>query len=352
MQKAKGYCLKCKNATDAERVFEVPLDRKNCFCPNCLAIHDPAEVVKTYEEVLDHKILLASKKFLKEYDFENAYHAFASVIEIDDEYVPAYLWRIVCLVCLSTIRRSTFNEANDLFLSEVDKFKQFYDLDTFSIFVSRIINTTSYYLYKFKKRTAHKKYFYEPECVSLYYQRCNEILTLLRSIRDLFASQNEEVSNNKSKQVLKSLDNHIDDLNAILENELATVDGSIYKLARFMDGGQAIISKEKNVRASRIPPAAIKTLDVKNKKRIIIEDSLFMKHNKLYRIRIFELIFFPVLFILSGLFITLMFLNNFVDYRWIVYLSVGVTLFLFGLSMLSHSFYCSYKTKRLKRWLF
>lgn len=345
----KGYCFKCKNATEAERVFEVSIDSKNCYCPRCLSQFDPAEVTVAYSKVLDEKIKIASRKFLVDYDFYAAYKGFASVIEIDKDYVPAHLWRIISLCCLSTLRRATFIEAKEIFNAELPLYENYEDNEVLLTFVIRLINTCAFYLYRFRRRTSIKNSFFEVECIALFYQRINCIFLLLESVLGFILKRDTSIPVlNKAK---RALEKRAEELKALLSSEYSNVDGEVYKLTRILPNGQAIVAKQRIMKKKHYIGVRIASLNPTDKNKYVIADDIFGKYHAVTKKRHIYSWISLITFILSaGAFVYMAF--SFDSWLWIMLLSLGASLAAISLIFLILSFYCLGKSRRIKKWLF
>lgn len=285
----KGYCTNCKNVDDSERVFDLSMNSNVCYCPHCLAKYNPVEANKTYRAVIRQRLKSARKSLIVESNFSKAYFGYAKLLSIDPDNITGRLGRLLTLGCLSTIRKSMFLEVKELLDCEAPIYYSNHSVGpAFYLFSKRMVFVIRYYLHKFKFKTSYRGYFFDADCLSLYFQRVRESLILLET---LLIYMNKLLPKNvpgREHAIIKLCNEGVTKLKTILKSKFAVIDGNIYSLTHFLESGKALISKVDVIKNKKffIGKSAVATLDMNAKHKIIIRDSIFTRYTNVRRMSV------------------------------------------------------------------
>lgn len=283
MKKLKAYCTYCpSDVGDKERIFEYNKDTNFLVCPNCGQQLNPIEAHHAYLSFLRKQIHKADN-YLDFYGrYNKAYQQYAYVVSIEDESVEARLGRIHSLAYLSTLRKAYFLDCLTLFNSE----KEYYtysqqDLLSFLYFAKNMKYMAKQYSTQIKKRLTTYRYFYDEECVKLYFQRIYELKLLLNGILDELIAIKEEISNHEYlNKMFNSYSSGTVKYGRLLSSDANVIDGAVYIFDKIDEKGRVQIKLKKRYQLNHMFKYHHLYLTSSNN-RHLIKDDVFQFSNPL-----------------------------------------------------------------------
>ncbi len=275
----KGYCTNCNKDNENRRIFDVNSDTRFCYCPHCGKKYRPRVAIANYQRVIT-KYLRRARFFLTNAgEVQYAYNLYAYVLELEPTNKTAKLGRLLSLAFLSTVRRNRFMEVYQLLEIEKEQFhEKVFAHEQYNEFLIHLENCTETYLNNVKKALTLKGYFYDVDCIKLYFKHIRDVIELRRLIISelmlIGVSANVSIINDEIK-----------DLEKEYNTECFTVDGQDHTLAHFAKNGEPIIvhgTKQEDTHLSRY---RMSTLDENNKKKLnVIPDRAFpVIYSRLFR---------------------------------------------------------------------
>ena len=266
----KGYCTSCNKDNEGRRIFDVNSDTRFCYCPHCGKKYRPRVAIANYQRTIT-KYLRRARFFLSNAgEFQYAYNLYAYVLDLEPTNKTAKLGRLLSLGFLSTVRRNRFTEVLQLLEIEKELFhdKQFAH-EQYNEFLIHLENCTETYLINVKKALTLKGYFYDVDCIKLYFKHIKDVIELRRLIMSelmlIGVSTNLSIITEETKALEKAYN-----------TTCFTVDGQDHSLAHFAKNGDPIIVNGVKQVDTRLSRYRMSTLDVNNKKKLnIIPDKAF-----------------------------------------------------------------------------
>ena len=266
----KGYCTSCNKDNEGRRIFDVNSDTRFCYCPHCGKKYRPRVAIANYQRTIT-KYLRRARFFLSNAgEFQYAYNLYAYVLDLEPTNKTAKLGRLLSLGFLSTVRRNRFTEVLQLLEIEKELFhdKQFAH-EQYNEFLIHLENCTETYLINVKKALTLKGYFYDVDCIKLYFKHIKDVIELRRLIMSelmlIGVSTNLSIITEETKELEKAYN-----------TTCFTVDGQDHSLAHFAKNGDPIIVNGVKQVDTRLSRYRMSTLDVNNKKKLnIIPDKAF-----------------------------------------------------------------------------
>ena len=290
MATRRGICPYCKNEYIHNSIFLVNPEASTCLCGSSIHQINPKEAIDAYLKYIQDSIKKADDLLEVTCDPYGAYDAYADIIDVDDTIVHAYLGRILCLIYMSKTRKSYLDEAKILLETDSEKavFTYLVNAPVVIEFLRRIVRVIEEYLIAIKKVLTFKKYFYDEDCLKLYFKHVfdalnldNEILSLSNEIR------NKDLENHDYDAFIAYLEEKIRDKDRILNDyDFITIDGKTYKFYKMKDDHSAeIVVLSKAIIDTKTSRYRMATLDPNNKKLRYIKDEIFRDYTKIIRNR-------------------------------------------------------------------
>ncbi len=266
----KGYCTNCNKDNEGRRIFDVNSDVRFCYCPHCGKKYRPRVAIANYNRVI-HKYLHRARFFLcNAGEVQYAYNLYAYVLELEPTNKTAKIGRLLSLAFLSTVRRNRFTEVKQLLEIEKDQFhEKVFAHEEYNEFLIHLENCTETYLNNVKKALTLKGYFYDVECIKLYFKHIRDVIDLRRLIVSelmvIGVSANLSIISDETK-----------DLEKEYNLTCYTVDGQDHSLAHFAKNGDPIIVNGVKQVETNLHRYRMSTLDENNKKKLnIIPERVF-----------------------------------------------------------------------------
>ena len=266
----KGYCTNCNKENEGRRIFDVNTDVRFCYCPHCGKKYRPKMAAANYNHVINKYLRRASFFMSNAGQFQNAYNLYAYVLELEPENKLAKLGRLLSLAFLSTVRRNRFIEVKQLLEIEKDEFhEKHFAHQHYNEFLIHLENCTESYLNNVKKALTLKTYFYDVDCIKLYFKHIKDVIELRRLIVSelmvIGVSANLAIISDETK-----------DLEKQYNMTCMTVDGQDHSLAHFAKNGEPIIVNGVKQEDTHLSRYRMSTLDVNNKKKLnVIPETVF-----------------------------------------------------------------------------
>ena len=275
----KGYCTSCNKDNEGRRIFDVNSDVRFCFCPHCGKKYRPKVAIANYNHVI-YKYLRRARYFLcNAGEFQHAYNLYAYVLDLEPTNKVAKLGRLLSLAFLSTVRRNRFTEVQQLLEIEKDLFheKEFAH-EHYNEFLIHLENCTETYLINVRKALSMKNYFYDVDCIKLYFKHIKDVIELRRLILTelmvIGVSSTVSIINEETKLLEKEYN-----------TACFTVDGQEHSLAHFGKNGEPIIVNGVKQIDTKLNRYRMSTLDENNKKKLnVIPERVFpIVYHRMFR---------------------------------------------------------------------
>lgn len=325
MKKLKAYCAYCpKDVGEKERIFEYNKDTTFLVCPNCGKQLNPIEAHHAYLSFLRKQVHKADN-YLDFYgQYLKAYQQYAYVISIENESVEARLGRILSLSYLSTLRKAYFIDCLTLFNTEKESYTYTQqDLLTFLYFAKNMNYMAKLYASQIKKRLTTYRYFYDVECIKLYFQRIFELKRLLTCILNELTALKEEISNHEVlNKAYTTYSNGIVKFGRFLTADANAIDGSVYNFDTIDEKGNVLIKLKKKYQLNHMFNYRHLYLYSENNRHLIKDDVFHFSNSLLTSLRVWTAVALItlVLFILTGIASGPSFV---LPYDWLKYVMAG-----------------------------
>ena len=303
MRKLKAYCSYCpKEVGEKDRIFEYNKDTIYLTCPNCGKQLNPIEAHHAYLSFIRRQVHKGDN-YLDFYGkYEKAYKQYAYVLSIEDSSIEAGLGRLLALAYLSTLRKAYFNECLTLLENEEEYYTYTQkDLYTFLYFAKNMRFMAKSYAAQIKKRLTTYRYFYDENCVKLYFQRIYELKRLLSGILDELTTIKEEIANNDTLN--KSFDSYsagVVKFGRLLTADANVIDGSVLNFDHMEDNGEIVLKLKKKYQLNHMFKYRHMYLYSDSKRHLIKDDVFQFSNPLLVSLRTWTLVLFASLIIAGG----------------------------------------------------
>ena len=285
MATKRGMCPYCRN----HNFFLVNPEAMSCFCGTNMHQLSPVEAIGTYNKYIDNMVEKAKYSLEAIGNAEQAYQEFADVIELDDSITYAYLGRILCLIFMSTLRKSYINDARLLLdTTAEERFKKTGEFPMIVSSIKEIVKVAEEYLSDVHKKLSLKTYFYDEKCLKLYLTRVNEVKNFENEALEVVTAIKKKYVNEKVDLLLNYLDEQITSKERLLSDyDHALVSGDYYVVSEIKDNGELVLQVVENKRmdTSKLQRYRMASLDSSNKKARYIKDDIFKDYTGLIRAR-------------------------------------------------------------------
>ena len=346
MASKRGLCPYCHTLRVDRRIFLVNPEASTCFCPTCMREMDPKLAIDGYKEYIDNQLEIADRTLFVTCDPVLAYQEYANIIELEPKEAHALLGRILCLIYMGKVRKSYLKEARTLL--EATSYEGV-NINDFAFFLKKINFALDEYDASLLKKLTFKTYFYDFECLRLYYSHFNDIILLkelileiVENIKKKYSSQQNEVLNNLMKH-------NLEEKKRILKQEVYTADGVSYKFNKVSYGKVELIKTNHDIE-THLSRYRLATLNENDKKNRYIKDEIFKDYTKVSRAKNATLFFAVLFYLVVGGFVTAAIM--FKDDVWFFYsfiAAAAISLILATLSLVYHIYWRHLLNKRKLR---
>jgi len=263
-----GYCKKCQIYGEPPRFIDVNTEHSVIICPKCGTRMTPKQAMTNYDNFFEGLYKEAEILLFRARNYQGAYKAFAKIIDYRPDDVIARYGRILSLVYLSTLRHTYFNEALLMFSEERKKYlrDKRYRLQYFT-FIRESNKAVDKYRILLKKRLVYKtkdgkEYFYDKDCVSLYFHRILQI----KKFKEMFLEEcnflKTKLEDDSFDSLMNFLEVEIKELDNILKTKVVDLEGYKHTFNRVSDDDIPIIGRS-DVKDLKVP--------TKVKRRALVE---------------------------------------------------------------------------------
>lgn len=299
MATQKGLCPYCQGKRFERRVFQVNPEAKTCFCPTCMKEMAPKLAIDGYNDHIKKLLEIADNTLFVTCDPVLAYQQYADVIELEPKEPHALLGRITCLVYMGKVRKTYLNEATTLL--ENTSYEGV-DLDEYSFFLKKINFALDEYDEELKKKLTFKEFFYDLDCLKLYWSHLYEIIKMKQFVLSILKEIKKIHESHQTEVIINMLDHSIDEKDKILHLDTFTADGKSYAYERIYNG-RVFVKMGKSEMETKLSRYRLSTLDETDKTKKYIDDEVFRDYTKIVTSKKVSLVISVLLYILMGGFI-------------------------------------------------
>ncbi len=346
----KAYCTHCRTSDEKERVFEVNSEAQVCYCPRCMTELVPSEAINAFDTFIDREIKKANTILYSAIHFEKAYSLYAAILDLDRDNVEAHFGRLLSLVYMSTLRRNHFQDFILLLNEEKSLFRLVNNEALYLAFLGRVCRAVDEYYHLFRKKVIIHHYFYDIDCIKIYFKNLSDIHELKSQILKeyLFLKSRQDQPN--INHAIDSLEKTIKAQTEEMNKKWLTADGYSYGYVGLSQYGDVLLGrsdKQNAIKIAHYHPRALHQDKVSRNKHLI-KDSVYPNNLPMYRLKHFSLPLTICFFLLSaacaiGYFIFQTALLN------IVFLAAGVSLLAVSSAFLILYLYSHYKLRKRHR---
>ena len=285
MATKRGYCPYCSNKNSGEHFFDVNPDAKVCYCPHCMKGVSPDEAIKAYNNHVDGLLREANFALYEQWNPEVAYRLYAEILEFEDYNTLAFLGRLQCLLFMSKVRRSYIEEASTMLNSELDQYHKASESSKYIQALRRMNNIVDEYEKRVRKALTVKKYFYDVDCLKLYFKHLYSIVKFKETLLDEANYISRRFKEQKADLLINLLEIKIEEqFHLLKEVEYITVDGKHYLFDKVKKNGEVeLIFVEEKVTTPRLSHYRMCTLNPNDKSKHYINDIIFKDYTKIMR---------------------------------------------------------------------
>ena len=276
-----GYCKKCQIYGDEPRFIDVNTEHSVIICPRCGARMTPKQAIANYDNYFENLYKEAEILLFRARNYMGAYKAYAKIIDYRPNDVVARYGRILSLVYLSTLRHTYLNEALLMFAEERKKYlrAQKHRAQYF-IFIKEINKAVDKYRTALKKRVVYKtsdgkEFFYDRDCVSLYFHR----LIQIRNFKEMFLEEcnylKAKLEDDSFAPLINFLSVELKEIDNTLRNKVIDLDGYKYTYSRLSKDDEPIIGRS-DLKELKVPAKVKRKVLVEKKNNAsVINDSIY-----------------------------------------------------------------------------
>ena len=279
MAMTKGYCTNCNKDNEARRIFDVNSDVKFCYCPHCGKKYRPRIAIHNYKRTIDRYLRRANFFLRNANETRDAYNLFAYVLELEPTNVTAKLGRLLSLAYLSTLRRNRFSEVKALLEMVKDEVRD-QKGTRYSNFLGSLNICANDYLDKSRKKLTFRGYFFDTECLKLYYKNLRDVIDFKRYLAS-------EISHTSDKKGAEKVFTEIKNFELLYNEVVFTANGVDHTFTNFTKTGEPLITEGRKKVDTKLQKYRLSTLNKNDKKLIYIKDSVF-SHAYIGLYRIYE----------------------------------------------------------------
>lgn len=310
----KAYCTHCHVSDEKERIFEVNSDAEACFCPRCMTQYIPSIPIKAFELFIAKQINQADRNLFSAIGYYKSYLMYARILELDANNTHALFGRLLALIYMSTLRKTHFQNVGLLLNEEKDIFRKVSNEKLYIAFLHRVCYALDEYFVLFRKKLITHHYFYDVDCIKLYFKNLSDIQKLkafiLKEYHFIQTRHDEPDVNLAIASLEKSISSQSEEMN----KKWITADGYAYGYVGTSQSGDLLLGRSDKINTVKIARYKPKALlhERTNRKNKLIKDQVFPNFLPLYRLEKISLPTMIILYVLSiiGLICTLAFLST------------------------------------------
>lgn len=293
MATKKGLCPYCVTHRVDRRIFVVNPEASTCFCPVCMKEVEPKVAIDGYSELINKMLLKADNTLFVTCDPVLAYSQYAEVIELEQKEAHALLGRILCLIYMGRVRKSYLPEAYSLL--ENTSFEGC-DIEEFIFFLKKINFALDEYISSIQKKLTFKSYFFDVECLKLYWLYLHEVIKMKELILSIIKDIKKNHKTSQSEIMANMLEHNIDESKKILRKDTYICDGTAYCYIKTLNDKVVIENSTKKKVDTKLNRYRLSSLNEDDKHKRYIKDEIFKDYTKIVKSRkvafVFSLIFY------------------------------------------------------------
>ena len=276
MATKKGLCPYCTTHRVDRRIFPVNPEASTCFCPICMKEIEPKVAIDGYRELIDKMLLKADNSLFVTCDPILAYSEYAEVIELEPKEAHALLGRILCLIYMGKVRKSYLAEATTLL--ENTSYEGC-DIDEFVFFLKKINFALDEYESAISKKLTFKSYFFDIDCLKLYWVRLSETIKVKELILSIIKDIKKDYKSQQVDMMINLLEHNVDEKKRILHLDTYIASGKCYRFMKVIYG-KAVVDEVKKTVDTHLNRYRLSTLDENEKHKRYIKDEVFKDYTK------------------------------------------------------------------------
>lgn len=284
-----GYCKKCQNIGEEPRFFEVNTEHSVTICTRCGNRMTPKQAHQAYLALFDKYYKEAEILLFRARDALGAYKAYAKIIDLKPDDVLARYGRILALIYMSTLRKTYFDESLMMFEGEKKYLRSLrYRLQYFT-FVKEANNAMDRYHSQLLKRLAYKSkegeyYFYDLECVSLYFHRILQIRNFKKKILEECEFLKKNLEDQSFEPLIETISKQLEELENELHLQRLDIEGKRYSFRKISENFRPILSTGDVKVTLHLPKIKKHNLENKEGNKNIIKDNVYKDKVLLYKL--------------------------------------------------------------------
>ena len=296
MATKKGLCPYCQPKRLDRRIFQVNPEASTCFCPHCMKEIVPSIAIEGYSNLIKKMLSIADNTLFVTCDPVLAYQQYADVIEFEPKEAHALLGRILCLVYMGRVRKSYLLEATTLLENTP---YEGCDINEYVFFLKKINFALDEYETAVNKKLNFRGYYYDIECLKLYWVYLYEVIKLKELILDLVKEIKKRYSSQQNEALINLLEVSIEEKRDLLRADTYTTNGVGYRYVKMANGKACveIIDTQIETHLSRFRLA---TLDEDDKTSRYIKDEVFKDYTHVVELEKVSLGVSIVLLLIAG----------------------------------------------------
>lgn len=300
MATKRGLCPYCDNTNLSRSIFLVNPEASIVFCGTNMHQIAPIDAINAYNETIKKMIARADNTINVVCDPGLAYQEYADVLAVDDTVIHAYFGRILCLIYMSTVRKTFIEDATILLKLLAEKFTpKVSEAEAYYKFYRKLISVTEEYQNLVNKRVTFREYYYDTDCLKIYLRLAKQVVDFETVIYDCVLKIKDKYNSQKIDTILNYLNEKVTQKEYQLSNgEFILASGEHYKFIKSTFEGVEIekINKFIDTKVTRYRMA---TLDQNNKELRQIKDEVFRNYTKFIKAKNASVFWFILLFVIA-----------------------------------------------------
>jgi len=282
----KALCPHCgSNKNIKQDLFYVNTDLKFSYCPRCGKKIVPYSAVENLNNHIKRLSYNADFTLFVKQDSLKAYKDYGTILSIDPEAIQSHYGRIISLIYSSTVHKSYFDEATEVFNNECTKiFHKAKDKNEYLFFLIKCNKATNYFVKKIYKKFTLKKCFYDLDCLKLYYLHLYKSIEFQKLLLNEANFLVKKYNDSTLDAFIASITSDIAKHSNYFETPFRLVDGYLYKLTKIKRNNEVVLENCNNYVSTNLSKYRMATLDKNNKNLRYIKDVVF--DNFTYKIRL------------------------------------------------------------------
>lgn len=297
MATRKGLCPYCTTHRVDRRIFPVNPEASTCFCPICMKEVEPKVAIDGYTELISKMLLKADNTLFVTCDPVLAYSEYASVIELEPKEAHALLGRILCLIYMGKVRKSYLGEAYTLLENTP---YEGCDIDEFIFFLKKINFALDEYESSLIKKLTFKSYFYDVECLKLYWVHLHDIIKMKELILSIIKDIKKEYKSSQAEVMANMIEHNVEEKKRVIHTDTFVCDGTPYHYVKTVNGKAVIDYSTKRKINTHLNRYRLASLDIDDKRKRYIKDEIFKDYTRVVKSQKVAFVFSIIFYIIMG----------------------------------------------------